>query len=48
MKHFSRDNRWQYLGLVNESNFEKAPGMILTAQAGADRVPLVFLIVASV
>ena len=23
---FSRDNRWQYLGLVNEPGFEKAPG----------------------
>ena len=26
MKHFSRDNRWQYLGLVNEPCFEKATG----------------------
>ena len=26
MKHFSRDNRWQYLGLVNEPCFEKAMG----------------------
>ncbi len=24
--HFSRDNRWQYLGLVNEPCFEKAKG----------------------
>ena len=23
---FSRDNRWQYLGLVNEPCFEKATG----------------------
>src|SRR5713101_8031206 len=26
IKHFSRDNRWQYLGLVNEPCFEKAAG----------------------
>jgi hypothetical protein len=26
MKHFSRDNRWRYLGLVNEPCFEKAKG----------------------
>lgn len=26
MKHFSRDNRWRYLGLVNEPCFEKATG----------------------
>ena len=26
IKHFSRDNRWQYLGLVNEPCFEKATG----------------------
>ncbi len=26
MKHFSRDNRWYYLGLVNEPCFEKATG----------------------
>lgn len=26
MKHFGRDNRWQYLGLVNEPCFEKATG----------------------
>jgi hypothetical protein len=26
MKHFSRDNRRQYFGLVNEPRLEKAPG----------------------
>jgi hypothetical protein len=26
IKHFSRDNRWEYLGLVNEPCFEKATG----------------------
>jgi hypothetical protein len=26
IKHFSRDNRWRYLGLVNEPCFEKAKG----------------------
>lgn len=26
IKHFSRDNRWYYLGLVNEPCFEKATG----------------------
>ncbi len=26
IKHLSRDNRWQYLGLVNEPCFEKAKG----------------------
>lgn len=26
MSHFSRDNRWRYLGLVNEPCFEKATG----------------------
>lgn len=26
MKHFSRDNRWRWLGLVNEPCFEKATG----------------------
>jgi len=26
IRHFSRDNRWQYLGLVNEPCFEKAAG----------------------
>src|SRR5262249_47163153 len=26
IRHFSRDNRWQYLGLVNEPCFERAAG----------------------